>query len=171
MTALAVVAAAAPFLRRLDEPKARQSEDAGVYRDQLKEIEREQAAGLIEAASAADARREIARRLIIAEREASAPMGRIERGDRSFAAIGVASAIAIGSTLLYANIGSPDLPSHTPGGRMAGATIDKGAEPASNEASPGDTADAAPEEQPAVSRQGAGTVDEMIEKLAIDTNL
>ena len=66
MTALAAVAAAAPFLRRLDAPKTPQSEDVEVYRDQLKEIEREEKSGLIEAHGAGEARKEIARRLIAA---------------------------------------------------------------------------------------------------------
>ena len=58
MTALAAVSVAAPFLRRHDARHFERDEDAGVYRDQLQEVEREEKSGLIEADGAAQARRE-----------------------------------------------------------------------------------------------------------------
>lgn len=166
MTALAAVAAAAPFLRRIDEPKPRHSEDAKVYRDQLKEIEREQAAGLVDAPAAEEARREIARRLIIAEREAPMPAGKKAHGDRSFAAIGVASVVAIGSTILYANIGSPDVPSQSQHDRMPRAAVESGTQPGAAGDGAGDAGDGAATEQLSSERQAAGTVADMIDKLA-----
>ena len=175
MTALAAVSVAAPFLRRHDARHFERDEDAGVYRDQLQEIEREEKSGLIEADGAAQARREIARRLITAERASHTTQAQPEKSDRSFAAIGVASAVAIGSTILYANIGSPDLPSQAAAGGTArvatqnsaeqttGANVaaipDGNGEPSPSEGQPSS-------EGPASGSKGVGTVEAMIDKLA-----
>ena len=169
MTTLAAVSVAAPFLRRLDARREDRNEDAGVYQDQLREIEREEKSGLIEADGAAQARREIARRLIAAERAPQRDKTVRFKSDRSFAAIGVASAIAIGSTILYANIGSPDLPSQAAAGRAARAAMQNPAEPAAEAnvaATPADGSEpTAPEGQDS-GKKGAGTVEAMIERLS-----
>ena len=169
MTALAAVSVAAPFLRRLDARRDNRNEDAGVYQDQLREIEREEKSGLIEADGAAQARREIARRLIAAERAPQKDKAVSLGSDRSFAAIGVASAIAIGSTILYANIGSPDLPSQAAAGRAARAAMQNPAEPAAgaavtaNSDEPGEPIAAEGQNS---GKTGAGTVEAMIDRLA-----
>ena len=118
MTALAAVAVAAPFLRQKSEAAAPSSKDLDVYRDQLKEIERDEKAGLIRSAESGDARKEIARRLLAAEQIAKTQTAASPSGDRTYAAIGVASAIAIGSTILYANMGWPDLPGQPAANRI-----------------------------------------------------
>src|SRR4051812_710075 len=64
MTVAAVFAVLWPLSRR--RPAATAAADVAVYRDQLDELERDRAAGLIGAAEAEAARVEIARRLIAA---------------------------------------------------------------------------------------------------------
>ena len=165
MTTLAAVGVAAPFLRRLDARRDNRNEDVGVYQDQLREIEREEKSGLIEADSAAQARREIARRLITAERAPQKDGTLPLKSDRSFAAIGVASVIAIGSTILYANIGSPELLSQAAAGRAARATVQNPPEPTA-QANPGEGDVAAPVGVQNGDAKAAGTVETMIERLA-----
>ncbi len=167
MTALAAVAMAAPFLRQKNA-KDLQSKDLDVYRDQLKEIEREEKSGLIRRAEFEEARKEISRRLLAAEQtEKSAPRTK-SMGDRTYAAIGVATAVALGSTILYANMGWPELPSQPAAYRTANAI------PSESRATVG--ADARMQQESAstaaadgggdASTPPVGTVDDMIGKLA-----
>ena len=60
MTATAIFAVLWPLARR--EGKSRSGSDVAVYRDQLDEIDRDRAAGLIEDKEAAAARTEVSRR-------------------------------------------------------------------------------------------------------------
>ena len=74
MTSAAAVFLAAPFLRRLDQPhEPAATRDIEVYRDQLAEVEKETAAGLIDSDQAETASAEIKRRLLAADR-APAPI-------------------------------------------------------------------------------------------------
>ncbi|NOT71476.1 MAG: c-type cytochrome biogenesis protein CcmI [Hyphomicrobium sp.] len=168
LTALAAVAVAAPFLRRLDDRKTDAAKDIDVYRDQLREVEREEKSGLIKAAESEEAKKEIARRLLAAERTAALAAKAQPSGDRSYAAIGVASAVAIGSTILYVNMGWPELPSQPASGRVATMNPET-ASGAPRTAMPQPDIDT-PAPQSAASSDtaapGAGTVDEMIERLA-----
>jgi cytochrome c-type biogenesis protein CcmH len=114
--ALAAMAAGAvaialvwPLLRRAGSDDGEASPDLAVYRDQLAELERERARGLIGDAEAASAHAEIARRMIAAGRAHGERVG----GDRpapiwSLAAVALVPAAAF---LLYAAIGSPGMPS------------------------------------------------------------
>ena len=63
MTATAMLAVLLPLRRRAP---ARSGSDVAVYRDQLEEIDRDRAAGLVGAGEAEAARVEISRRLIAA---------------------------------------------------------------------------------------------------------
>ena len=73
MTAAAIFAVLWPLARR--EGKSRSGSDVAVYRDQLDEIDRDRAAGLIEDKEAAAARTEVSRRLIVAaDAQAAAPL-------------------------------------------------------------------------------------------------
>jgi cytochrome c-type biogenesis protein CcmH len=71
MTAAAIWAVLWPLSRRVSELHS--GSDVAVYRDQLEEIERERAAGLIEDNEAASAQVEMSRRLIAAADAQTAP--------------------------------------------------------------------------------------------------
>jgi cytochrome c-type biogenesis protein CcmH len=107
---LAAVAAAAlvvPLLRARPDAGARAAYDREVYRDQLAELERDKARGLIDAAEAEAARAEIARRMLATERdEAAAPA---KSGARSLA-IAAAVAAPVLALALYVSFGSPEIP-------------------------------------------------------------
>ena len=83
--------------------------DAAVYRDQLDEIGRDQARGLIDAREAEGARTEVARRLLAASEakgeESDGSLAR--RRVAAVAALVLVPAVALG---LYTTLGKPDLP-------------------------------------------------------------
>lgn len=93
--------------------------DLEVYRDQLLELERETARGLIGPVEAAEARAEIGRRIIRANRQAS----RTDRPGWSRGARAISSAAVLAVPLvswgLYGWLGSPDLPSQPLAARLA----------------------------------------------------
>ncbi|HEY6257540.1 MAG TPA: c-type cytochrome biogenesis protein CcmI [Xanthobacteraceae bacterium] len=112
MTSAAAVFLAAPFLRRLDrQPEAPAARDIEVYRDQLAEVEKEAATGLIDSDQAETASTEIKRRLLAADRAAAPRLAGFSLGERNFAAVAMTGIIVLGSVALYALNGSPDLPS------------------------------------------------------------
>jgi len=162
MTSAAAVFLAAPFLRRLDQPhEAPGARDIEIYRDQLAEVEKETAAGLIDRDQAETANAEIKRRLLAADR-ASAPMlARFSLGERNFAAVAIAGIIVLGSVGLYALNGSPDLPSGAP---QIGSAGPQGASAVDALAAamlpPG-----AEGQSRSQSQANLGTVDEMIARL------
>ena len=82
--------------------------DRAVYRDQLKELERDVARGVLSDAEAQSARLEVQRRLLAAEgRSGSGWSG----GGRSpLLAAGIAGFVLIASGMLYLRLGSPGLP-------------------------------------------------------------
>jgi cytochrome c-type biogenesis protein CcmH len=103
---IAVVAAVVlPLLRaRRDEPE-RARIDRAVYRDQLKELERDRERGLIDESAAATARLEIERRLLAAEsRAAPAPRA---GGTSPVLAILLALMLPAAAALLYVRLGAP----------------------------------------------------------------
>jgi cytochrome c-type biogenesis protein CcmH len=110
MTAAAVFAVLWPLAQR--ESRFRSGSDLAVYRDQLDEIERDQAAGLIGGTEAAAARVEISRRLIAAadaqaeESRAAAPAAWRRRAVAVTTLIG----LPLGAAGLYVALGSPSLP-------------------------------------------------------------
>ena len=115
MTSVAAVLVAAPFLRRLDERRSSAERELEVYRDQLGEVEREAAGGFIDGGQAQAASNEIKRRLLAADRAATeAPRSQIA-APNNFVVITIAGFVVLGSTILYAVTGRPDLPSATPG--------------------------------------------------------
>ncbi|HVY14362.1 MAG TPA: c-type cytochrome biogenesis protein CcmI, partial [Rhodopila sp.] len=81
--------------------------DQAVYRDQLQELDRDIARGLISATEAETARIEIQRRLLAASREPSRQV-RLTRSP-AMAAF-VLALVGGGSVLAYVYLGSPDLP-------------------------------------------------------------
>lgn len=119
MTAAAVFAVLWPLARR--ERKLRSGTDVAVYRDQLDEIERDRAAGLIAAKEAAAAQVEVSRRLIAA---ADAPVpstvlrGAVTRR-RRLVAIAALVLLPLGAALFYLAVGSPALPDQPLAQRLA----------------------------------------------------
>lgn len=128
MAALITVAVVAVLVRPLlreagsetaGAPMARADYDRAVYRDQLAEIERDLARGVIEAGQADAARLEINRRLLAtvateepAAQAASAVAGlpvSSGRGDRRLA-LGLVLGFPVAALGLYLGIGRPDLP-------------------------------------------------------------
>ena len=129
MTLIACLAILAPMLRR--QPAAVVgSHDIEVYRDQLSELERDSARGLIDAGQSEEARAEIARRLLKATAEPP-PQPAPESSARTvrFAALLAVIAVPLVSWGLYAVIGSPDRPGEPLAERLAkspaDATIDE----------------------------------------------
>jgi cytochrome c-type biogenesis protein CcmH len=90
--------------------------DRAVYRDQLQELDRDIARGLLNEAEAKTARLEIQRRLLAAD---AAPV-RATRSVRSPILAGIVSlAGAGGAVAMYLLIGAPEIPSVPAGGRVA----------------------------------------------------
>jgi cytochrome c-type biogenesis protein CcmH len=107
LTAIVVILLARPLMAKADPTDAAGS-DLAVYRDQLDEVRRDRARGLLEPAEAAALETEIARRMIAAARSAEAAPA------RSNTARGLTIALAvvfpIGALVIYLAIGQPDLP-------------------------------------------------------------
>lgn len=117
ITAFAALYVAAPFLRPGDQPGTENSGEFTIFRDQLAEIDKDAAAGTIEPAAAEQARAEIKRRLLAADKAASRatparPLGPLEL---KFAFLAVTGLTVLGSAILYAYSGNPALPSAVPG--------------------------------------------------------
>ena len=97
-----------PLLRARPAGPDASSFDQAVYRDQLRELERDRTRGVLNEAEAAAARLEIQRRLLAA---AATPAGRTVRGGASpIAAVVIALLIAGGSLGLYLRLGAPSVP-------------------------------------------------------------
>ena len=112
MTAAAIFAVLWPLSRR--ESALRSGSDVAVYRDQLEEIRRDQAAGLIGDSEAAAAQVEVSRRLIAAaDAEAAvpqaAPAAAVTRRRRAIAVVALV-VLPVGAIALYLAVGSPTLP-------------------------------------------------------------
>lgn len=113
MTAAALFAVLWPLGR---QPRAaRGGSDLVVYKDQLQEIDRDRAAGLIGEAEAEAARLEVSRRLLAAAdpplntSESSAVTAAAQRRRRA-AAIAALVILPLGPIGLYMALGSPDIP-------------------------------------------------------------
>lgn len=115
MTAAAIFAVLWPLSRqdRTGAPdRAGSGNDVAVYRDQLDEIDRDLAAGLIGAQEAEAARIEVSRRLLAAAGQAEA--GGLSPGSalwrRRSAALAALIALPLVAVSLYLSFGSPQLP-------------------------------------------------------------
>ena len=103
-----------PLLRRTPEAVDAEEEaaqaDIEVYRQQLKELERDIARGTISEEDAAQAKLEISRRLLEADTKLRATSGPSsgKQGARIFLAVVIVSVLIGGAAFLYNSIGSPD---------------------------------------------------------------
>jgi len=110
MTAAAIFAVLWPLARRAP---LRRGSDVAVYRDQLGEIQRDRATGLIGEAEAEAARVEVSRRLIAAADAAASEEPVQETSTllyRRVVAIAGLILLPAGAFALYLTLGSPDLP-------------------------------------------------------------
>jgi cytochrome c-type biogenesis protein CcmH len=108
MTVIVLATVIAPLLKGARSAPERAAYDRAVYRDQLKELEREAARGLVAPREAAAARLEIERRLLAADAtSAGAPPRRA--GSPWLAAL-LALLVAGGSAAVYLQLGSPGVP-------------------------------------------------------------
>ncbi len=125
MTAAAIFAVLWPLGRRT---AAAGGSDIAVYRDQLDEIARDRASGLIGEAEAEAAKVEVSRRLIgaadVADADKSAS-GRSPLWRRRATAIAGLVLLPVGTTALYLAIGSPQLPGQPLAARMAAVQQDR----------------------------------------------
>lgn len=93
--------------------------DAAVYKDQLAEVERDLAAGLIGATEAAAARLEISRRLLAAAGQEEAGRAKSSLTIRRFVTIVALLGLPLMATTLYLRLGNPALPGVPLAERMA----------------------------------------------------
>ena len=125
MTAAAVFAVLWPLGHAAD---AQAGSDLAVYRDQLDEIERDRAAGLIGELEAQAARVEVSRRLItaadVAEFSHAAPIGSSLWRRRAAAIAGVVL-LPLVAAVFYLTIGSPQLPGQPLEARLRDVHEDK----------------------------------------------
>ncbi len=111
MTAAAIFAVLWPLARQ--NARARSGSDVAVYRDQIEELERDRAAGLIGQAEGQAARNEISRRLLAAA-DAEAVVATVPAAGsprrRRTAALAALVLLPLGAGTLYLKLGSPFLP-------------------------------------------------------------
>lgn len=121
MTAAAVLAVLWPLARRGRE--LRSGSDVAVYRDQLEEIERDRAAGLIADNEAAGAKVEVSRRLLAAADAPAAPPSRAAAATWRRRAVALAALVVLplGAVGIYLALGSPLLPDQPLAGRLTEA--------------------------------------------------
>ncbi|HZG31330.1 cytochrome c-type biogenesis protein CcmH [Ensifer adhaerens] len=130
VTALLAAALLAPLLRRSATAGGEHSHDVEVYRDQMAEVDRDAAAGLISADEAEYARAEIGRRLLAsaekANREAGGSSANAKSGRHPLAQAFIILLLpAIGITL-YLMTGNPGMPDAPLAARLANPGNDVG---------------------------------------------
>jgi cytochrome c-type biogenesis protein CcmH len=119
LTAAVAAVLLLPLLRRPVAAAGDASHDVEVYRDQLEELKRDEATGLIGTTEAELARAEVARRLIAASKaEVKDRANPAERRNRLAQAFVIAVLPAIG-LCLYIATGRPDLPAQPLAERLA----------------------------------------------------
>ena len=112
LAAVVGLALAGPLLRRNATPAARAEYDLTVFRDQLKEIERDAAQGLLDAETAEAARLEVQRRMLAADTELQAGASAVagSGGPRRLTAVLIGAGVPLAAAALYVVLGSPGQP-------------------------------------------------------------
>src|SRR3954451_7607126 len=119
LTSLAVGLLLLPLLARRHRPQSREAYNLAVYRDQLAEIERDLARGLLTAEQAEAARAEIGRRILALDDAEALPT----LSPKPLMAATVAIlAMPVAALLIYAGLGSPGLPDQPFAERANGGT-------------------------------------------------
>ncbi len=110
LTAAVLLLLVPPLLRSAGSGPDREEFDREVYRDQLDELERDRARGLINDAQAEAAKAEIARRMLAtAEKGGNAGAPKTARSGRLLAVL-LALVLPVGALAVYGSVGRPDLP-------------------------------------------------------------
>ena len=108
LTAGVVLLIVPPLLKPREQADSRSAYDLEVYRDQLTELERDQARGLISEAQAAAAKAEIGRRMLAVAEEK--PQAHATPRSAKVLAVLLAIAVHMGALAVYGKIGRPDAP-------------------------------------------------------------
>jgi len=112
------VALARPLLRGSGEAgSVRAAYDMQVYRDQLDEIERDRARGVVTDDQAAAARLEVERRLLVAGEDSKRDLAK-GGGGAPLLAAGVAAVVPVAAIAVYATLGWPGVPGYPLAQRM-----------------------------------------------------
>ena len=127
LTALALAMLLVPLILRRRGPASRDAYNLAVYRDQLAEIERDLARGVLAGSEAEAARAEIARR-ILALKPAEAETG-AGANPRAVAIVAILL-LPVAAWTLYWQLGSPALPDQPFAERAAAGTPPSAANPA-----------------------------------------
>ena len=120
MTAAVLAAVLLPLARPARQPSPAASGALAVYRQQLDELEAEQARGLVDAKEAAAARNEVSRRLLASAEELdrqSPGFTPVPESRRAMALLAAAAFVPLLTLALYLAYGSPGLPSFPVAGR------------------------------------------------------
>lgn len=126
VTALLAAALIAPLTRRTVASSGEHSHDVEVYRDQMAEVDRDAAAGLISAEQADYARAEIGRRLIASADKADKETAPVASRRHPLAQVFVILLLPVLGVGLYLLTGSPGLPDAPLAARLANPGNDLG---------------------------------------------
>ncbi|MFZ1773464.1 MAG: c-type cytochrome biogenesis protein CcmI [Rhizobiaceae bacterium] len=127
LTSAALLAVLLPYLRADAGVEKTDSHDLEVYADQLAEVDRDVARGILGAADGEEARAEISRRILKAAKEAQLPAS----SSRMSAGLAMAAILAVPLVAWggYGLIGSPDMPAQPLAARLqkdpAQASVDE----------------------------------------------
>lgn len=121
MTAAALGLLVWPLQRRSDPQVGAADADLAVYRDQLAELDRDVARGLIRPDEGQAARNEVARRMLAAAEASRAATPHSATGDRKAALVSAMIGIPAVALSTYLIIGRPDLPGLPQAERLATA--------------------------------------------------
>lgn len=119
LTLAASLAVLVPLTRRTADAEPTGRHDIEVYRDQLQEVERDAARGVIEASQAEQAKVEIARRLLKADSDGQAARKEGSGGVVRLAGLAGVLLVPLVSWGLYSAIGTPGVPGEPLAQRMA----------------------------------------------------
>jgi cytochrome c-type biogenesis protein CcmH len=125
MTIAAIFAVVWPLMRA--DRVVRSGSDIEVYKDQLDEIQRDRAAGLIGETEAEAAQLEVSRRLLAAADAQTAPASSkstVSTAIRRRFGVAAGLIIALGSAAVYATLGSPSLPGQPLATREKAPSVD-----------------------------------------------
>lgn len=109
MSAVAVALLLAPLLRATSDQASRGAHGLEVYRDQLREVERDLERGLVSSEEAAGLRLEVERRMLGAAEDGAAT--RLSVRWRRLSAAGLGLGLPLAAAALYLWLGSPETPS------------------------------------------------------------
>ena len=120
MTAVAIGLLIWPLMRRHRPAADRADYDIEVYKDQLAEVERDQARGVLATAEAEAARTEIARRMLSADAAREGAGAATPPGARPWAAaVALAIVVPFAALAIYLSLGAPGEPDRPLAGREA----------------------------------------------------